>query len=143
MIGEPVTIPSPDLSAALLASDLPVDDLADNGRTFYRFVEAGQTVGFGGYERHGDDALLRSIVVDPAARGRGIGRAVTTVLLDQLSRDGVRNVYLLTTSAEALFKALGFVQIDRSAAPAEIMATRQAASLCPSSATLLFRPTKR
>jgi len=143
MIGERITIPGDDLRSALLAADLPVDDLADDGRTFYRFAKEGRTIGFGGYERYGENALLRSIVVEPDERGHGVGRAVTVELLERLSDEGARNAYLLTTSAAGFFESLGFVPIHRSAAPAEILATKQAASLCPSSATLLFRPTKR
>lgn len=143
MIGERIAVPGDDLGTALLAADLPVDDLAYDGRIFYRFATEGRTIGFGGYERYGDNALLRSIVIEPGERGHGIGRAVTAALLKRLSDEGAHDVYLLTTSAAGFFEALGFTPINRSAAPAEILATKQVASLCPASATLLFRPAKR
>jgi arsenate reductase/amino-acid N-acetyltransferase len=46
---------------------------------------------------------------------------------------------MLTSSSEPFFERLGFVRIDRSMAPDAILKTRQAASLCPASATLLVR----
>jgi N-acetylglutamate synthase-like GNAT family acetyltransferase len=142
MIGERITTPGDDLKAALLAADLPSDDLADDGRTFYRFAEEGRTIGFGGYERYGENALLRSIVIMPDRRGSGAGHTVTAELLERLAGEGVRTAYLLTVSATGFFESLGFTRTDRAAAPAEILATRQAASLCPASATLLSRPTR-
>ncbi|MEQ1945085.1 arsenic resistance N-acetyltransferase ArsN2 [Mesorhizobium sp. VNQ89] len=132
-----------DMTAALLAAGLPVDDLAEDGRTFYRFLLDGQTVGFGGYERYGEAALLRSIVIAPGKRGAGLGRAFTEALMTDLSAQGVTDAYLLTTTASGFFQAVGFTETDRSSAPAAILATRQASALCPSTASLLSRSTKR
>jgi N-acetylglutamate synthase-like GNAT family acetyltransferase len=132
-----------DMTAALVAAGLPVDDLADDGRTFYRFSLDGQTVGFGGYETHGETALLRSIVIAPGKRGAGLGRAVTEALMTDLSAQGVTSAYLLTTTASSFFRAVGFTETDRASAPAAILATRQATALCPSTASLLSRSTKR
>ncbi|MBL8577722.1 MAG: GNAT family N-acetyltransferase [Mesorhizobium sp.] len=141
MIAEALPSPSGDMRAALAGADLPVDDLDDSPGVFFRFVVNGKTIGFGGYERYGDNALLRSIVVLPHARRKAAGKAITEALLVRLAGDGVRQVYLLTTSAAGFFQRLGFVKTERATAPAEILASRQAASLCPSSASLLVRQT--
>lgn len=124
---------------ALAAEDLPVDDLTDPGRTFFRFTDRDQTVGYGGLEQCGEDALLRSVVVLPQHRGKGYGAVIIKLLLDQAAADGVRAVYLLTESAATFFEHIGFVRIDRAKAPATILQTRQAASLCPASAALLAK----
>jgi N-acetylglutamate synthase-like GNAT family acetyltransferase len=129
----------PDFVAALEAEDLPTDDLADSGRAFFRFIREGNTVGFGGFELNGEHALLRSIVVLPQARGRGMGRLATEILLRRAAELGVTNAYLLTTSSAAFFETSGFLRIPREEAPAEILATRQASSLCPSTAVLMMR----
>ena len=128
-----------DLLAALQAAGLPVDDLEQTGRTFFRFADQGQIVGFGGLETYGDCALLRSVVVLPDQRGRGYGEAISRRLLDEAGRGGARTVYLLTQSAAAFFEYLGFVKVERTAAPAAILQTRQAASLCPASAGLFAK----
>jgi arsenate reductase len=52
---------------------------------------------------------------------------------------GARTAYLLTTNAESFFKNLGFNSVPRADAPASILGTRQATSIC-STATLLKRP---
>ena len=125
-----------DLQAALQAAGLPIDDLEQGGRTFFRFADQGQIVGFGGLESYGDCALLRSVVVLPDKRKRGYGEAISRQMLDYAARDGARTVYLLTETATAFFEYLGFVKVDRATAPAAILQTRQAASLCPASAGL-------
>ncbi|MBW9054815.1 arsenic resistance N-acetyltransferase ArsN2 [Rhizobium mesosinicum] len=127
------------LRAALAGAGLPVDDLADAGRSFYRFSCDGATVGFGGLELYGEAALLRSIVVLPDRRGFGFGHAITLGLLDEAHRKGADAAYLLTESAAAFFQSLGFHPIARDEAPAAILTTRQAASLCPASAALMVR----
>lgn len=45
-----------DLRAALQAAELPIDDLEQTGRVFFRFADQGRIVGFGGMEPYGDCA---------------------------------------------------------------------------------------
>ena len=127
------------LRGALAGAGLPVDDLTDAGRSFYRFSRGGETVGFGGLELYGETVLLRSIVVLSDQQGFGFGHAITLGLLDQAQRKGATAAYLLTDTAAPFFQSLGFRPIARDEAPAEILTTRQAASLCPASAALMVR----
>jgi arsenate reductase len=109
---------SKEMTAALQAEGLPTDDLEEAERTFFQYETlSGSPVGYGGFERYGSDVLL-------------IRRA-----FDQ----GARTAYVLTTSARPFFEAQGFKAINREEAPGSILTTRQASSLCPSSATLLAR----
>lgn len=126
-----------DLVAALVAEHLPTDDLAEDGRLFFRFEDNGVLLGFGGLELAGDHALLRSIVVPPLARGQGAGKRITEQLMRKAADLGIAEAYLLTISAAPFFEAAGFQRIERHAAPPEVLATKQASSLCPSSAALL------
>ena len=127
------------LRAALAGAGLPVDDLSDAGRSFFRFSREGETVGFGGLELYGEAALLRSIVVLPDRQGFGFGHAITLGLLDEARGKGAGAAYLLTESAAPFFQSLGFRAIARDEAPAAILTTQQAASLCPASAALMVR----
>jgi N-acetylglutamate synthase-like GNAT family acetyltransferase len=130
---------SPALAAALEAAQLPTEDLAEAGRTFFAFEQDGRPVGYAGFEFYGADALLRSVVVLPEMRGRGLGRAMTEEVLARAYELGARRAYLLTATAEAFFEHEGFTRIERDAAPPAILATRQAATIC-STAALLARP---
>ena len=118
------------LVASLLAANLPVDDIGDPGRSFFRVEDDGRVLGYGGFELYGEDALLRSIVVPAANRGQGHGRAITDAMLREIDNAGGRRVYLLTTSATVFFEHLGFRRIVRDAAPPAILATRQASTIC-------------
>ncbi len=127
--------------AALLleGEGLPVSDIdAADIRLFTLKDDAG-IVGFGGLELHGVDVFLRSVVVDPARRHAGAGRAVVEAILAEARRLGAARAFLLTTSAEGFFGRLGFAAVERASAPAAILSTRQAVGLCPASATLMAR----
>src|SRR4051794_28428012 len=77
-----------ELRNALKAEHLPIDDLAEAGRTFFRVREGANTLGFGGYELYGEHALIRSLVVLPEARKRGIGRQVAEQILEHARKEG-------------------------------------------------------
>ncbi|WP_313605240.1 arsenic resistance N-acetyltransferase ArsN2 [Rhizobium sp.] len=126
----------PELIHALVEADLPTEDLLDADRHFFRATEpGGQTVGFAGVERCQGSRLLRSVVVLPAYRGSGLGRALVESTLNTLGKDG--DVFLATTSAASFFKRAGFVEVSRDMVPAPVLATRQLSSICPSSATIM------
>lgn len=72
-------------------------------------------------------------------RRQGFGEAITAKLLAQARDSGAKAVYLLTDTAVPFFEALGFQTVARDTAPAAILATRQAASICPASASLMAK----
>lgn len=132
-----------DLILHLEAAGLPTGDLREPGRTFYRYgLLGGTAVGFGGFERHGPDALLRSLCVMPRFHRRGVGRAMALLLMRRAFDRGARQGYAFagTPEAAAFFRTLRFVEVARAAAPAALLATRQATALCPTSAALFTRP---
>lgn len=51
------------LKEALIAAELPTDDILEGGRRFFSFTNAGSVIGYGGFEPHGAYALIRSLVV--------------------------------------------------------------------------------
>jgi len=54
---------------------------------------------------------IRTVATDPRARGRGIGRAVCEVILQEARRMGLSRLFVLTFEV-SFFSALGFVPID-------------------------------
>ncbi|WP_322997828.1 arsenic resistance N-acetyltransferase ArsN2 [Castellaniella sp.] len=137
---DPVTGSDPGFVAALLEAGLPVDDLAEGDRAFYAYrLRSGRLIGYGGFECYGRDVLLRSIVVPSADRGQGIGRDLLALLQQRAYDQGARQSWLLTETAAPFFERIGFKAADRADAPQTILATRQARSLCPASATLMTR----
>jgi len=134
----------PAVRALLARAELPEDGLEDFFPDGYAVAEVdGRIIGATGIETYGDDGLLRSAVVAPEWRGRGIGRLLAEERLSWARRRGFRAVYLLTTTAEGYFPRLGFVAIGREEVPSGVQASREFSAACPSSAAamrLLFTP---
>jgi amino-acid N-acetyltransferase len=131
-----------DVSAVLdllRAADLPTAGVEAGFAHFVVAEAEGRVVAAAGLERHGASGLLRSVVVDPAWRGRAAGKAVVVPLLGDAEREGLDAVYLLTTTAADWFPRFGFHRIPREQAPAEVRATEEFASLCPASAAVMRR----
>lgn len=122
---EQITGGDPGLRQALVAADLPTDDIEDDGRI----------AGFSGLEHCGSDYLLRSVVVLSDHRGGGLGRALVEATLTNIGDDG--DVFLATTHTAPFFARLGFVDVPRQSGPGAVLATRQLSSICQSSATIM------
>jgi amino-acid N-acetyltransferase len=128
------------IEALLRAAGLPTADLAGrDDLRFWRVCDRGRVVGAIGLEPHGDVGLLRSLVVAPELRGRGLG----VVLVDALEREaratGLGALVLLTQTAEAFFANRGYRRIDRAAVPAAVQASAEFRSLCPASAAAMIK----
>lgn len=72
--------------AALRFADLTADNVELSGRTFFEFTLGGKKVGWGGFEMHGADGLLRPLVIAPAYRSKGLGVAVLQVIEPHVAR---------------------------------------------------------
>ncbi len=136
----PIAGDDPALAAALAAEGLPVDDLDEPGRRFFSYETlSGAPVGFAGIETHGEEVLLRSLVVPVERRRHGIGAAIVARALRRAHDLGARRAWGLTTTIAPWLAARGFSRVERTTAPTVILETRQAKSLCPASAMLLSR----
>ena len=126
--------------ALLQAQGLPVSDITDEHLEHFFFIgSAGSPTGLVGLEIYGTDALLRSLVVGDNARRKGLGSELVQHAEQYAASKSVRSIYLLTTTAEAFFKRLGYERIDRSQAPPSIERTREFASLCPASSAFMVK----
>ncbi len=122
------------VAALLAAAGLPTAGL-DAPETMLLVARAGaDIVGSAGLEVYDGAGLLRSVAVDPAWRGRGLGAGLTRAALDLARARGLGAVYLLTETAPAYFPRLGFVPIARTAVDPAIHASVEWAEACPASA---------
>ena len=124
---------------ALKSADLPADDIDLPGRTFFEFSRNGETVGWGGFETHGTDGLLRSMVVEPAYRSKGVGAEVLRVIEAIGAEQGIARFHLLTTTASGFFEQQGYAVNQRDSAPPLISQTEQFRRLCPGSACYMCK----
>ena len=128
-------------AVALLAdAQLPTDDLTEAHCDHFFFAgPASRPTGLVGLELFGDVALLRSLVVTAEKRGLGAGTALLAQAERYARTRGVRQLYLLTTTAEAFFARHGYVRAPRDSAPPAIRATREFGGICPASAAFMAR----
>ncbi|MCY1526056.1 Acetyltransferase (GNAT) family protein [compost metagenome] len=129
----------PALMHALQKAGLPGEDAALPGRVFYAFQFEGQHIGYAGLEVYGPDALLRSVLIVPRHRKRGLGSLVVSEMEKLARQAGIESLHLLTTDQAPFFERIGYVITQRQLAPAEIAGTLQFKSLCPSSASYLWK----
>jgi amino-acid N-acetyltransferase len=125
------------LVALLAASHLPTAGVPPTLADFLVAELDGRVVGAIGLERYGNAGLLRSAVVEPSAQGTGLGQRLVRELLAHATARGVREIYLLTTTAEHFFPRFGFERIDRREVPAVVQASVEFREACPASATVM------
>jgi N-acetylglutamate synthase-like GNAT family acetyltransferase/SAM-dependent methyltransferase len=96
--------------------------------------QGGRQIGVAGIEVYGQDGLLRSVAVDDAYRGQGVGLALVLDRLKWAREQGLRALYLLTTTAPDFFARLGFERITRADAPSHMQRSPEFAGICGSTA---------
>ena len=96
-----------------------------------------RVVGCAAIERYEKFGLLRSVALEPLERGRGFGRRLVEEALRQARRQGLTEVFLLTTTAAPFFERLRFRATRREDVPAPLRASVEFQSACPSSATVM------
>ncbi len=125
----------------LRAQNLPVDGFAELLRASPGHVVVaelnGSIVGSTALDIHGDVALLRSVAVARDLITLGVGSRLVTDAIDLARREGVSDVYLLTTTAVQWFPRFGFVVTERESVPASLAATVEFTKACPASATVM------
>ena len=116
---------------------LPLDGIDDHVQTMVVAREGSSVVGAAALELYGDGALLRSVVVDAASQGHGLGQALIEATFGLARTRGVESLFLLTTTAERYFPRFGFEPIARSDVPESVQASVEFQSACPASAVVM------
>jgi amino-acid N-acetyltransferase len=116
---------------------LPTDGLLDHLSTTLVARESGRIVGSAALEIYNDGALLRSVAVDPAMQGTGLGHRLTEAVTERAIEMGVPALYLLTTTAEHFFPRFGFSRIEREDVPASVRQSVEFQSACPATAVVM------
>ena len=124
----------------LTACDLPTADLTpQHFDHFLGWGTADQLEGIVGVELFGIDALLRSLAVVTAARGKGVGKALVVGAEQYAQQNNVQTLYLLTNTAVPFFTRLGYATVSRTTAPEAIQRTPEFSNLCPDSTTFMMK----
>jgi amino-acid N-acetyltransferase len=129
------------LCILLQAADLSAEDITPEMLEHFLVMrDAHGLAGCVGLEVLEEVGLLRSVAVDEAHRGLGLGKELVAAMEEHARSQGVQALYLLTTTAEAFFAGLGYRKLARDEAPGAIAGTSQFSELCPSSSCFMVKP---
>lgn len=123
----------------LTARHLPTAGVRDHLATFVVATRGESLLGCAGMERYGEIGLLRSVAVAENVGGRGVGAELVRAVLDRARTLGLRELYLLTTTAAGYFPRFGFERVGREALPSALQASEELRGACPASAVAMRR----
>jgi N-acetylglutamate synthase-like GNAT family acetyltransferase len=85
-----------------------------------------------GLELYGSSAVLRSLAVHPSRQRQGVGAMLVDAITKHARAQGVKKLFLLTTTGEQFFGRLGFSGVNRDSVPKTVRESIEFATLCPS-----------
>ena len=127
----------PGIERLLLDRELPVSGAREHLDGFLVSSEGLAVRGCAAIERYGDVGLLRSVAVTGDAAGKGLGTELVKGCVERARQLGLRDLYLLTTSAAGFFPRFGFESIPRESLPPALGASEELRGACPASAVAM------
>lgn len=95
-------------------------DIYENIRDFYVYEENGEILGVGALAICWEElAEVRSLAVAKGQGGKGIGRKIVEICLEEAVELGLKKVFALTYQPD-FFKKLNFYDIEKSELPQKI-----------------------
>jgi amino-acid N-acetyltransferase len=122
----------------LKENNLPINDITDTVHLFAAYDDE-ELIGTAGIELFEEVGLLRSVCVSANKRNTGAGNLLVQYIENYAANNGVKELYLLTTTAENYFAKKEFKKIERPAVPEKIKTTLEFSSLCPSEAVVMYK----
>lgn len=119
----------------LQLSDLPYSDLDQVPVHFFGVKENDQLIAIAALEMYGLNAVLRSVAVHHAHQNLGYGKQMVRFLENKAIEKGIKNLFLLTSTAADFFKKLAYLPQQRDLCPPDIQSSAQFREICPLSAS--------
>jgi len=101
----------PRMTELIAAAALPAVFITEFLDGFVVAERGGEVIACGGVEHYGACAVIRSVVVDPSARGLGVGVEIAGMLMDRARAAAAQDIYLFTAEAQDFWSRLGFVDV--------------------------------
>ena len=125
------------LQSILEQNNLPTDDIYNNSIRFFVAKKNDRILGLVGLEVFKPFGLLRSLAVIDEFKNKQIGKKLVEYLISESKSEEIKELYLLTTTADKYFSKFGFIQIEREQVPGSIKQTEEFKSICPDSAVVM------
>ncbi len=98
----------------------PMIELYESIRTFYVYEQDDKIAGLGALAVIWNDiAEMRTVAVHPDYHGRGIGRQIVDILIEDARELEIPRVFCLTYRP-GFFKKMGFVDVEKSELPHKV-----------------------
>ena len=111
---------------------LPHSDILPGIQQFVVAEIDQKIIGCAGYEAYNQNGLFRSLAVKPLYRNMMIAHIMIDKIFALAQEQGIKEFFLLTTTADKLFGELGWEMINRNDVPENIGSTTEFSSICPS-----------
>lgn len=128
-----------EIKSLLTVNQLPTEDINEKSVQLFISIFNNELIGTIGIEKYNQIGLLRSLAVKDEYRNQKVGEKLVNFLFDYCKGEQIRELYLLTTTAEKYFERIGFQKIDRNNVPEIIMQTREFKDICPVSAVVMHK----
>ena len=140
-ITKAITQDLPDVLKLLKLVDLPFEGVKEHFQDFFIVRNDKMTIGCVGIEIYENVGLLRSTAIHPSFQGKGIGQQMVSKIEEYSAEKGLRNIYLLTDTAEKFFLKLGYLLISREETDPRVKQSIEFTTLCPSSPVMMKKIT--
>lgn len=117
----------------LQACSLPTVQIEKHIQDFIVAEAQGSIIGTLGAVYDGNKALLRSFAVCEKKRKNGIGSRLINMMLKEMRKKGIKEVFLLTETAADYFIQLEFLEISRDIIPKILLIESGLDQACPCS----------
>lgn len=114
--------------------DLPVQGVQEYLENFIVLIHRSEIIGTVGLEIYNNKALLRSLGVKKRFQNKGLGGRLYEDILKKAKNENIKEIFLLTETAEEFFFAYGFIRVSRDEVDKNVKTSIEFQSLCPESA---------
>ena len=128
-----------DIIRLLNTNKLPTQDISNSSIQLFTARYNDKTIGVIGIEIYDKTGLLRSLAVQDSFKKLKVGTKLINKLFDQIKQNNIKDVYLLTETAEDYFTRFNFDIVDRSNVPDIIMKTSEYKDICSDSAVVMHK----
>ncbi len=128
-----------DIIKLLETNNLPSVDIPNSSIQLFIGSYNNETIGVVGIEIYEETGLLRSLAVHDSFKKLRVGTKLINKLFDHIKLNNIKDVYLLTETAEDYFTKFDFFKVERSNTPDIIMETDEYKDICPNSAVVMHK----
>jgi amino-acid N-acetyltransferase len=124
------------IRALLSGFKLPLEGLEET-KLWVLQSSHGDIIGVAGLEVYSNQGLLRSVAVIKSLHNQNYGTTIANYVIGEAKKSQMQDLFLLTTTAPAFFKKLGFKEENREKIGGNIANSVEFTSACPKTAILM------